>query len=111
MKYNNLLLAKILRKRRSQKGYSLREIASVVGVSHVELSRIENGERINFNLITLIRLCEALDLDFVSLLKVSNYLPMTEEESAKFKDIYAEFEDNMDEFAGICEIQIIIGGK
>lgn len=76
MKKNNyMLLAEIVRMRRIVSGLSLRAMAKKLGISHTELSRIENGERMNYNLTTLIRLCEILEMDFVKLLKITGYLP------------------------------------
>ena len=75
MRYNYLLLSDLLRSKRIERNYSIRGLSRVVGISDTELSRIENGERKNFNLITLISLCEVLEIDFIKLLKVTGYLP------------------------------------
>ena len=75
MRYNYLLLSDLLRSKRLERGYSIRGLARIVGISDTELSRIENGERKNFNLVTLISLCEVLRIDFIKLLKVTGYLP------------------------------------
>lgn len=75
MKNNYVLLADILRRMRIIMGYSKRSLAAEVGISHTELTRIENGSRENYNLLTLIRMCNALRIDFVSLLQITGYLP------------------------------------
>lgn len=80
MKNNYVLLADILRRMRIIMGYSKRSLASEVGISHTELTRIENGSRENYNLLTLIRMCNALRIDFVSLLKITGYLPLKNDE-------------------------------
>ena len=51
MKYNYLKLAEILEEKREEKGYSTRELGEIVGVSHAEISRIENGMRPNISKI------------------------------------------------------------
>ena len=76
MKYNYVLLAEILRRMRLFMGYSKRSLAEAVGISHTELTRIENGNRENYNLLTLIKICDVLHIDFIALLKITNYLPM-----------------------------------
>ena len=76
MKYNYLLIGEVLRNERLKNKYSIRSLARLVGMSDTELSRWENGERINYNLILLIRLCEILKINFIKLLKISNYLPL-----------------------------------
>lgn len=75
MKYNNLLLSRILKSKRILRGISIRNLAGQVGISDTELSRIENGERLSFNIVTLIKICDVLKLNFVKLLQYTNYLP------------------------------------
>lgn len=74
MKYDVLLLAGIIKKRRITLGYSLRSVAEQIGISHTELARIENGNRTNFSLIVIVRLCEILKIDFVNLLTITGYI-------------------------------------
>ena len=45
MKNNYMILAEIIKNRRIALGYSLRNLANEVGISHTELVRIENGNR------------------------------------------------------------------
>lgn len=75
MKNDYLKLAVILRNKRLERGYSIRSLSRAVNISDTELARIENGERQNYNLITLIGLCKVLKIDFIKLLQVTNYLP------------------------------------
>ena len=75
-KYNYVLLAEILRMRRISCGASLRNLANEVGISHTELARMENGSRSNYNLLTIIKICNTLSMDFVKLLKITGYLPV-----------------------------------
>lgn len=77
MRYNYLLLSDLLRSARLEKNYSIRALSRAVNISDTELTRIENGLRKNINLITLIKICEVLDIDFVGLLKVTGYYPHT----------------------------------
>lgn len=77
MRYDYLLLSDLLRSKRLERNYSIRGLARAVDISDTELARIENGERKNINLITLIKLCEVLNIDFVRLLKVTGYYPHT----------------------------------
>ncbi len=75
MKNNYGFIAEVFRKRRIMLGYSKRKLAAIVGISDTEISRIEHGERENYNLVTLIRLCEVLKIDFIHLLVLAGYLP------------------------------------
>lgn len=90
MKYNYLLIGETIRNERLKNNYSIRGLARLVGMSDTELSRWENGERINHNLILLIRLCEILKINFINLLKVSNYLPVNYKEEVSNKEKFAE---------------------
>ena len=75
MKNNYGFIAEVFRKRRIMLGYSKRKLAAIVGISDTEVSRIEHGERENYNLVTLIRMCEVLKIDFIHLLVLAGYLP------------------------------------
>ena len=75
MKYDCSLMGYLLKHERLRKGYSVRSVARAVNISDTELARIENGFRKSVNLITLIRLCKVLNINFIKLLKVTNYLP------------------------------------
>lgn len=90
MKNNYVLLADILRRMRIIMGYSKRSLAAEVGISHTELTRIENGSRENYNLLTLIRMCNALRIDFVSLLKITGYLPL---KNGEVDDLLIKYRD------------------
>lgn len=74
MKFNYLLLGSILKNRRIEKGFSKNKLAQHIGISQPEVTRIENGIRTVPNLITLINMCEILDIDFINLLKVTGYV-------------------------------------
>ena len=93
MKNNYGFIAEVFKKRRIMFGYSKRKLASIVGISDTEISRIEHGERENYNLVTLIRMCEVLKIDFVHLLVLAGYLPSKEEE----KNRISEMENILDE--------------
>lgn len=79
MRNNYLLLADILKTKRTIFGDSLRSVAGEVGISHTELARIENGNRENFSLLTLVKLCEVLNIDVVKLLMITGYVPFNSE--------------------------------
>ncbi len=74
MRFNYYLLGEILRKRRIEKGLSKNKLAQYVGISQPEVTRIENGTRTVPNIITLIYMCEVLDLNFINLLKITGYV-------------------------------------
>lgn len=80
MKNNYALIAEVFKKRRKLLGYSKKKLASLVGISDTELSRIEHSERENYNLVTLIKMCETLKIDFIDLLVVAGYLPAEKKE-------------------------------
>ena len=89
MKENVTLLAAIIKKRRIRLGYSLRSLGKKVGLSHTQLARFENGNRTNFSLIFIIRLCRELKLDFVNLLTITGYLPVDN----KFNEYFENYDD------------------
>lgn len=74
MRFNYYLLGEILRERRIEKGLSKNKLAQYVGISQPEITRIENGTRTVPNIITLINMCEILELDFINLLKITGYV-------------------------------------
>ncbi len=86
MKNNYVFIAEVFRNRRIKLGYSKRKLASLVGISDTELSRIEHGERENYNLITLINMCRVLKIDFISLLESAGYLSTEYQESSNEVD-------------------------
>ena len=79
MKNNYMILAEIIKNRRIALGYSLRNLANEVGISHTELVRIENGNRQCLNTITLLKICKLLNLDFLTLLEDANFYEREEE--------------------------------
>lgn len=83
MKNNYVLMARIFKIKRLMLGFSKRELARAVGISHTELSRIENFERPNYNVVTLINMCEVLQLNFMKLLKICGYLPVKNDDIDK----------------------------
>lgn len=98
MKKNNyVLLAEILKMRRIVSGLSLRQLANEVGISHTELARIENGSRSNYNLLTLINICNILGMDFIRLLKITGYLPVEEGELDEATLAYIESFNKLEE--------------
>lgn len=97
MKNNYLLLAELLHTRRVLLGDSLRSIASESGISHTELARIENGNRENFSLLTLVKICDALNLDTGKLLMATGYIPF-------YDDVFSDdFTDLLADFVGMLE--------
>lgn len=74
MKYNYLKIAEIIKEKRLESGMSQRQLASLVGIGHTEITRIENGMRTNYNMVLLIKICNELDIDFVQLLQTAGYL-------------------------------------
>ena len=63
-----------MKEKRLESGMSQRQLASLVGINHSEITRIEPGERVNYNLINLIKICEVLDIDFNNLLVNCGYI-------------------------------------
>ena len=53
MREKNRILGELLKKKRNELGYSLREVAYEMGMSHTELSNIESGDRKAINLNVL----------------------------------------------------------
>ena len=72
MKYDYLKLAEVLKERREELEISTRDLAYQVGVSHTEISRIENGMRPHFSFVILAKLCKALKIDMINLIDLIN---------------------------------------
>jgi len=66
-------IAEILKERRMAKGLSMRAVAEKAGISAVELSRIESGERIRSSTPILISLGEALGVSGDEILYLAGY--------------------------------------
>lgn len=79
MKYDYKKLGLLLKEEREEYEYSRRNLAARVGISDTELKRIEDGERVAPNLITLIKLCEELDLNLQFLLEESDFIEFEED--------------------------------
>ncbi|WP_122641321.1 helix-turn-helix domain-containing protein [Romboutsia sp. Marseille-P6047] len=56
-----------LKENRLSKKLSLRGLSSIAGISHTEISKIENGEREHPSSSTLFKICNALELDYYSI--------------------------------------------
>ena len=67
------ILGNYIKEKRVEEGYSIRKFADLVGISFTELTRIESGERVIPNLLTLIYICKILDIDMDNLLKISGF--------------------------------------
>jgi len=74
MRFNYVMLGYILKQKRVDKGLSKNKLAQLVGISQPEVTRIENGIRTVPNILTLINMCEILDIDFINLLKVTGFV-------------------------------------
>lgn len=107
MKNNYVLLAEILKLKRVVLGYSKRSLAAEVGISHTELSRIENGSRENYNVVTLINMCNVLKIDFVRLLKITGYLPSKKGEFPKDMVDWVKDLDNLLSMTDEDELQVV----
>ena len=70
----DVLDSKIIKDIRESKGLSQRKLAKIINISNAELSKIESGERQIPNLVTLISVCELLNINFTELLKETGFL-------------------------------------
>ena len=75
MENNYKDLIKIIRNKRIELGYSQTSLAKMLNISYATISKLERFERHDVGLINLIKICECLELDFINLLVVTNYLP------------------------------------
>lgn len=75
MKNNYKLLIKIIKDKRIEMGYSQRTLAKMLNISYSTISKLERFERNQVGLVNFIKICECLELDFINLLVVTNYLP------------------------------------
>lgn len=110
MKNNYGFIAEVFKKRRVELGYSKRRLAAIVGISDTEISRIEHGERENYNLVTLIRMCEVLQIDFIHLLALAGYLPSDQTDCDNDMEtmLDEDLEDNYDVCLTDEPLEIII---
>lgn len=90
MKDKNKILGEILKERRNELGYSLRKVADVIGISHTELSNIEDGERKSLNLNLIVNLCEYLNISFKDTLDKSRFF----EEQKKYRVLFRRTSEN-----------------
>lgn len=74
MRFNYYLLGEILEERRMSLGLSKNKLSQLIGISSTELTRIERGIRQIPNIITLIYMCEVLDLNFINILKITGFV-------------------------------------
>lgn len=73
-----LTLAQILRERRAEHGYTIRELASAAEVNLATIVRLERGEILTPQPDTLKSLAKALGLSITDLFTVTNWLPSNE---------------------------------
>ena len=66
-------LGEFLRERRMAKEWSKRKLAEKANISHTEVHRIENGERVNPSIPVLNALAEALGVPKEEMLRVAGY--------------------------------------
>lgn len=64
----------LLRKIREERNLSQRELASKVGISNAELSRIESGERQNPNPLILMGIGKYLEINYLELYYYFGYI-------------------------------------
>ena len=72
---SKILLGKLIRKLRKQKGLSLRQLADQISVSFVNISHIENG-RVETSEKVIKELAKALDYDVDKLLAIAENFQM-----------------------------------
>lgn len=77
MENNYLELAHIIYINRLKLGLSRNKLAQLIDISSTELKRIEEGKRISPNIVTLIKICEILNLDFIKVLVHTGYLDIS----------------------------------
>ena len=68
---SKLLIGKLVRKLRKEKGLSLRQLAEKVSVSFLNIAHIENG-RVSTSKVILTQIAIALDYDVDKLLAIGN---------------------------------------
>ena len=63
-----------LKEKRLYMNLSLRGLSSKSGVSHTEISKVENGEREKPSSTTIFKMCKALELDFIDIAPLFNIM-------------------------------------
>lgn len=103
MTEKNRILGELLKKKRNELGYSLREVAYEMGMSHTELSNIESGERKSINLNILYNLCDYLELDLKELLDNAEYFNKNKE----YKVVFRRTVENCVEIESNCLNKVV----
>jgi transcriptional regulator with XRE-family HTH domain len=78
-------LGAYIRKTREAAGFSLRQLAQLVGVNHGYLARIEAGERVKPGADVLQRIADVLEIDSQELLKFVGVKPSMPEPRVYFR--------------------------
>lgn len=76
-----------LKENRLSKKLSLRGLSSIAGISHTEISKIENGEREHPSASTLFNICRGLDLDFYKVADLFGVNPVEVDNNTENKSI------------------------
>lgn len=100
------LFGEYLRFHRVQAGLSVRGLATLVGVDHVYISRLEQGQKTNPSADVLVRIAAALKLDDASeLLTLFGIAPERSLPSARtyFRRKYGLSSDDADKLARLVE--------
>ena len=67
MEYNYTKLANIIKNARIKKGITQRQLGEMIGLSHTEIVRFENGLKPSISTVPFIKMCQVLDLDLIDL--------------------------------------------
>ncbi len=75
---------------RNEKGISQRELAEKSGISNTEVSRLENGKRINPSPATLKAIANALEISYADLMKAAGYIEEAHEEDKFYELVFRD---------------------
>lgn len=81
MKFEVTALSKIgqlIESKRLDKNLSIRALASISGISHSEVNKIEDGRRINPSALHLRAIAKALDIDQILIMTMAGYIDPVE---------------------------------
>lgn len=71
-------IGQIIEAKRIEKKLSIRALASICGISHSEVNKIEDGRRINPSALHLKEIAKALDIDQIQIMVMAGYIDSVE---------------------------------
>ena len=98
-------IGQLIRVERMKKNLSIRALASICGISHSEVNKIEDGRRINPSALHLKVIANALDIDQILIMTIAGYIDPVEFRNQQSIPL-SDFEDLSSEELKIVQLFI-----